>query len=154
MVQVLAFVSSLLSTSIGIGGGCILIPGLIYCSIEYKKAASTSLALIAVTTFIGTISHLFIVKESIPLLYLCYFIPCCLIGTMLAKPIIHLYKGRGAKIAFSFFIFFVAIKLLGISNTVSFIFFSLKDLLPAVPLFSIVPFALLVGFTATLLGVG
>lgn len=154
MIQLLAFFSSLLSTSIGIGGGCLLVPGLIYCSVEYKKAASTSLALIAIITLTGTISHFLTAKENISFSYIFCFIICCLIGTWTAKPFISLYKGRGAKIIFSIFILFVSIKLLGISNTVAFIFHAIKNMLPESPLLTIIPFAFIVGITATMLGVG
>jgi uncharacterized protein len=56
--SLLIFLASILSTSLGIGGGIILVPGFIFLNIEAKKAIPLSLLCILIIGFFGSIQHL------------------------------------------------------------------------------------------------
>ncbi len=155
MLRALAFFTSLFSAGIGIGGGCLLIPGLI--SIKgnsYQKAASTSLVLISITAFIASISRIYSTSYYPNLEHLFFFIPSCMLGAFGAGPYIKKINGRGLKLLFSLFIILAALKMLGVSNTVVALFKILDQIYPHNFIIRLLPFGILVGVVATLLGVG
>lgn len=154
-LRVLAFFTSLFSAGIGIGGGCLLIPGLI--SIKgnsYQKAASTSLVLISITAFIASISRFYSLAYYPNFEHLFFFIPSCMLGAFGAGPYIKKINGKGLKLLFSLFIILAALKMLGVSNTIASLFRLLDQIYPHNFIIRLLPFGILVGVVATLLGVG
>ncbi len=85
------FVAATLGSLLGIGGGLILVPFLIFLGTHVRHAVATSLAATIVTALIATVSHLFLASpHALPYTYGFIYLPAALIigaGTVLGAPI-------------------------------------------------------------------
>ncbi len=143
------------SAAIGVGGGSIMVPALTSIfKYDFRRAASISLATIIPISFIGVITHLIFQKQTMHLLYLYYFVPSCIMGSILGSFCIKKFKILYLKIAFAIFIITAAVKMLDIYNF-TFVFFNIVNKLFLFGHFiSILLFGLLTGFISIILGVG
>lgn len=154
-LRLLAFLTSFFSASIGVGGGCFFIPGILSLSrLSFHQAASISLCLIAVTTGIASSIHLFTGNFIFQQYNIIVFVVGCIAGSIVAGPFINKVTGRGLKIFFAVFCLFASVKMFGLSSGINSLFHLLDLFYPNYDLLRIIPFSLLVGATVTLLGVG
>lgn len=152
----LAFMVAFFSSGIGIGGGCIFISTLMAVfKFSFDRAAGISLATIAPITLVGTIGH-FVFNPKLPTIsnYYMVFIPMCVLGTLIAAKFLKKQKGKYLKLIFSCFLFIVGLKMLKLVDLPKLFLLGTNGYEISHELGFVSVFGLIIGFTATFLGVG
>lgn len=151
----LGFWVALFSAGVGIGGGTIFVS--IFISVfgfDFKKAASTSLAAIIPISMIGAMSHFIFLSHTPPLRYYFMFIPACMLGAIVGGKIFHKQKSTWFKFAFSVFLLIVSLRMLKVIDLSSLAYGGLQTILHINELPFIIFFGIIIGITATFLGLG
>lgn len=143
-----------MSAGIGIGGGTILVSMLhsVY-RIDFKKAASMSLATIIPISFVGSISHLISYSGDLPLRYYVVFIPTCILGAIIGGKLLRKRQSTWLTFAFGVFLLLVSLKMLKLFDFPSLIY-NQMDATFLEHCIIIIPTGMFLGLIAVSLGVG
>ncbi|MBN2410642.1 TSUP family transporter [candidate division KSB1 bacterium] len=154
MLYFVVFCIGILSAGLGVGGGSILVPSLVYgFHYPFRKAASTSLATIVPITLVGAASHLLIIKHFHFINYLTLVI-FAVFGTIIGGIFVRKYEGKWLYTLFAVFLITVGLRMLKVYDATSMIFHYLHDLIYGYEFLFLIIFGLLTGIISTLLGVG
>lgn len=111
------FIVGLLSASLGVGGGLIIVPALILIfRYDIKKAIGTSLATIVPAAFVGVITHYAINSSNIKFLIALFVIIGSIIGAKFGAKLANKLSSKILKKLFALLLLFVGLKLTGILN--------------------------------------
>ena len=149
MLLLIGFSGGFASAAVGIAGGTLIIPALIYILGHHvRKAVGSSLAAMAPATFVGAVSHYFIQQSHIEFLTILLVLAGSLIGTRYGARVANKTE-KGILLQ----IFAVLLLLLGLelAHIITFSAHSLVTLRVHPLLFVL---GLLVGFLSGLSGVG
>lgn len=150
---IVIFLIALFSVSVGVGGGGLLVPILIWVfNFDFKKAASLSLMTIMPITFIGSISHLFLLSQKPQIQYYLLFIPACVLGTIFASKITGKYHNGFLKFLFSLFLIIISLKIFNIFDFPFFVYRGLDSIFNESLILIFI--GVFIGITAFSLGVG
>lgn len=150
----LGFWVAFLSAGIGIGGGTILVSMLhSVFGIDFKKAASMSLATIIPISFVGSISHFISYSGELPLRYYVVFIPTCILGAIIGGKVFGKRQNAWLTFAFGVFLLLVSLKMLKLFDFPSLIYTQM-DVTFLEHCMIIIPAGMLFGLIAVTLGVG
>lgn len=151
----LALAVGFFSAGIGVGGGAIMVPTLVWLfRFEFRRAAGTSLAIIIPISLIGALGHIFLSGHGLHLQLLLVFVPATVLGALLGGFFLLNFKTRYLKLAFAIFITIAGMRMLGIYDFSLPLFDALKGAAPDVHYVLIILFGLVTGFISTMLGVG
>lgn len=151
----LALAVGFFSAGIGVGGGAIMVPTLVWLfRFEFRQAAGTSLAIIIPISLIGALSHIFLFRHALNLQLLLIFVPATVLGALLGGFFLLNFKTRYLKLAFAIFIMIAGMRMLGIFDVSFQLFDALKGASPDGNFILIILFGLVTGFISTMLGVG
>lgn len=143
-----------MSAGIGIGGGTILVSMLhSVFRIDFKKAASMSLATIIPISFVGSISHLISYSGDLPLRYYVVFIPTCILGAIIGGKLLRKRQSTWLTFAFGVFLLLVSLKMLKLFDFPSLIY-NQMDATFLEHCIIIIPTGMFLGLIAVSLGVG
>jgi len=114
---ILGLVAGLVSASLGIGAGTVIVPALvILMHYDIKKAIGTSLATIAPTALAGALAHYFINHVNIDLIMVVFMAAGSIIGAKVGAFIASRIHGKALKILFAALLLFVGLKMAGVLN--------------------------------------
>jgi uncharacterized membrane protein YfcA len=148
------FCIGILSAGLGVGGGSILVPSLVYgFHYPFRKAASASLATIVPITFVGAVSHLMIIKQFHLSNYLTLVI-FAVFGTIIGGVVVLKFEGKWLYILFAVFLITVGLRMIKVYDATFMIFHNLHTLINGYEFWFLIIFGLLTGMISTLLGLG
>jgi len=154
MLYLFVFCIGILSAGLGVGGGAILVPTLVYgFHYPFRKAASTSLATIVPITVVGAASHLLIIDHFHFINYL-ILVSFAINGTIIGGVFIRKFEGKWLYVLFAVFLITVGLRMLQVYDATYMIFHNLHDLVNGYEFWFLMLFGLLTGMISTLLGVG
>lgn len=154
MLYFFVFCIGILSAGLGVGGGAILVPVLVYgFHHPFRRAASLSLAIIVPITFVGALSHLLIIDHYHFYNYLTLVI-FSIFGTIIGGVFVRKFEGNWLYLLFAIFLVTVGLRMLKIYDATFMMFHNLHALIDGYDLWFLMFFGLLTGMISTLLGVG
>lgn len=115
------FLIGCLSGLLGVGGGSITIPFLLYCRVPLRRALGTSIACIMPVALVGAVSAMWIGKSSVPLPYTIGYVywPAVLIISLIGMIFAQIGERIGRHVpvvylrrTFAVFLFFGGLKML------------------------------------------
>ncbi len=121
---------------------------------NFKRAAGISLATIIPISFVGAISHLFLFSNPPSFKYFLVFIPMCITGTIIGSKYIHKWNNQWLKWIFTLFLFIASLRILKVIDFPFLMFSSLNEICWAHEALFIMVFGIIIGITATWLGIG
>ncbi|WP_108653113.1 sulfite exporter TauE/SafE family protein [Dongshaea marina] len=152
---ILGLLVAFFSAGLGVGGGCLLVPALVsFFKLDFRKAASTSLATIFPIVVVGSIANFIFIDKLPPAHYFYLFIPACMVGAWFGGQHVQRINAKWIRLLFAIFIFIAGIKMLQVGNAPMLLFQYIHQVLPFSAFYLLMPYGFLVGFVATLLGVG
>lgn len=146
----LGLLTGFASSFLGIGGGVILVPGLLFLGIEIKKAIGTSLAGLIFISAVGVIIHFFINPANINFYLAFLFLIGGIFGSKIGAVIVKKINPKNLMLFFALFLIFISLSVL---NFLDFsIFGNVKEyfLVIIISIF----FGFFGGLTSSLFGVG
>lgn len=151
----IGFFVALFSVGVGIGGGTMFV--FIFVSIfkyDFKNAAGLSQSAIIPITLIGSICHFMFSHGNPPLKYFVWFIPMCMLGTIIGCNIMNKWKVSWLKFVFSCFLLIASLRMMHLFDIPAIMFSNLNEITAISKLLLVTSFGVMVGISATLLGIG
>lgn len=146
---ILGFSVGIFSASLGVGGGVVLVPALMFFfDYDIKKAVGTSLAAMASISFVGIIAHYFINSGNIKLLAALFIAAGSVIGAKFGVNLAVKISSKNLSRLFALLLLFTGLELTGIINVAA--WEVAKNI--AYPLLIIM--GALTGFASALFGIG
>ncbi|MGB2600627.1 MAG: sulfite exporter TauE/SafE family protein [Candidatus Omnitrophota bacterium] len=146
---VLGFFAGFSSAFLGVGGGVVMVPALVFFfGYAMQKAAGTSLATIVPAAFVGALTHYLIKSGNIHFISVLYIVLGAVAGSRIGSILANKANNRVLKILFAFFLIFIGVRQAGIVN------FQITAAmnLASIPSFVILGFA--AGLVSALFGIG
>lgn len=138
------------SSFLGIGGGVILVPGLLFLGLDIKKAIGTSLAILIITSAAGVISHVFINPANINFYFAFLFLVGGIFGSKIGANLVKRLEPKKLVLFFALFLIFISLSMI---NLLDFsIFSNVKN--HFLVIFISIFFGFFGGLTSSLFGVG
>ena len=150
LLPFLGLLAGFSSAFLGIGGGIVIVPGLIFFGYQIKKAIAASLAIIVPTAFAGVVAHYIIESANVKFFIAFLILIGSIVGAKFGAEIAN--KTRSAILfrLFAFLLLFAGLKLVNIINIPM---ETISDI-TACPLFLLPVLGLAAGSMSGLFGIG
>ena len=146
---VLGFIAGFCSSSLGIGGGIVIVPALVLLfDNEIKKVIGVSLATIVPTALVGIATHYIIKSSNIRLLVALFVIIGSIVGAKFGARVANKISSKILKGLFALLLLFVGLKLMGIITIPT------KPISSTTTYFLLIVLGLLAGSASALFGIG
>ena len=114
---VLGLLAGFSSAFLGLGGGVVMVPALIFIfGYAMQKAAGTSLATIVPAAFVGALTHYLIKNSNIHFISALYIVLGAVAGSRVGAVVANKVRSKVLKIMFGFFLLFIGLRQAGIFN--------------------------------------
>jgi hypothetical protein len=142
------------SASLGIGGGAIFVSVfLTVFHFDYKRATSTSLAMIIPITFIGALTHLCFTAQTFSVWYF-VFIPACVAGSLIGGRVVYQKDLTRLKYLLAVFLLILSLRMMRVIDLPSLMYAYIDQWIGQYALPFMVLFGFLTGVLSIVFGVG